>query len=574
MGRSAYGRVTVVLRRPVLVTSCFLFIGTWLLLSAAAPGHFFVADEMCYFYMAQNFVDHGKFDVPSREVDVNVRQAQLGKDGRYYAPHSFGHSFYLVPWVGVGRLFQWLLETPWAPVFAFSFAHSLTISLTWTLFFLILVSYGISTRAALVFALASVVSTLALPYARSLFAEPLLALSLTGAWLAFRKRGDGWFVCALIGALALAFSVTVRPTTAVLLPGFWLLALQQAGASQSGLETPVASGKWRVASGKWQVRRYGAPGIVMSISLAGLVLFGLYNYVRFGSVLTIGYPPLSTGQPQGFNTPIWFGMAVFLASPGKAVWLFCPLLVLSAVGYRRLWKVERTTAVFVAWVFLSNLVLHSLWTQPEGGFCWGPRFFVGVLPVLLLPAALIWHWSHSPSVRYGMGGLVLLGLVVQGIGISVNYSGVLLFESMLPKEASKAVYYSAPERYNLAFSPFPAHIDKLAGIISEGNPLALRHPLVRAASDRSTTHSFPFWWDTLDVWAVHLVKDGYRVSRVFAIELLLIFSGLLSLVCAFRAARTPGPGDDTSPPRSADEVAFAPVDEPVETCSDYPGRIS
>ncbi len=513
-------------RRPILVTGCFLFIGMWLLLSATSAGHFFVADEMCYFYMAQSFVDHGKFDVPSRAVDINVRQAQLGKDGRYYAPYSFGHSLYLAPWVWVGRAVQGLFNTPWAPVFAFSFAHSLTTSLTWTMFFLILVNYHLPVRTALIFSLASLVSTLAFPYARSLFAEPVLALGLTGAWLCLRNRGSHWFLVSLIGAFALAFSTTVRPTAAVLLPGFWLLAWQQF----------TVAGR---PSGGW--RRYKGLGVVVLISLSGLVLCGLFNYQRFGSFLMSGYPPLSNGRPQGFTTPLWFGLAVFLASPGKAIWLFNPLLILSAVGWRRSWTTQTGTAVFVAWIFFSNLVLHSLWTQPEGGFCWGPRFFVGVLPIILLPAALFCEQMHAPSARYGWGGLVLLGLLVQGLGTSVNYSAVLLFESMVPKQASKAVYYTSPDTYNLSFSPFPAHIDKLARIVSEGDLLARRPEPVRVASDRSATHSFPFWCDAIDVWAIHLIKDGYAARRVVTLEVLLVISGMASVLLAFWAAQeSPG----------------------------------
>jgi len=513
--------------RPVLVTACFLFLGTWLLLSATSAGHFFVADEMTYFYMAQSFVDHGTFDVPSGETDLNVRQSQRGKDGKYYSPYSFGHSLYLVPWVWVADGVQGLLHTPWSPVFTFSFAHSLTTSLTWTVFFLILLSYGLPVRKALIFALASLASTLAFPYARTLFAEPVLALGLTVAWLCFRNRGKHSFGFALLGALALAFAVTVRPSAAVLLPGLWLLAWQQAGSHQAGVEVPPS-----------RRRRYKRLVLVMSISLIGLILFGFYNYSRFGRFLATGYPPLSTGQPQGFTTPLWFGFAVFLASPGKAVWLFNPLVVLAAAGWRRLWSTDAAAAIFVAWIFTSNLVVHSLWTQPEAGVCWGPRFFVGVLPVLLLPAAFFWHRSNSTKVRYGMAALVLIGLLVQVVGTSVNYSGVLVFESMVPRFASKAVYYTSPDTYNLAFSPFPSHIGKLSEILSQGNLLAVRPEAVRAASDRSATHSFPFWCDTLDVWAVQLTKDGYPAGRVLTIEIWLVFSGVVCLFLAFRKANT------------------------------------
>ena len=272
-----------------------------------------------------------------------------------------------------------------------------------------------------------------------------------------------------------------------------------------------------------------------------MLLFGLYNYQRFGALATIGYPPLSNGQPTGFSTPLWFGLAIFLASPGKAIWLFNPLLLLSAFGWKRLWNSERTAAIFVAWVSLSNLVLYSLWIQPEGGFCWGPRFIVGVLPVMLLPAALFWHETRSRTVARAMAALVLVGLLVQVIGTSVNHSAILLFESMVPRFASKAIYYDSPETYNLAFSPFPAHVDKIKTIVSSGTAMALRPQEIRAFSARSTTHSFPFWSDTFDIWAIHLLKDGYPAGRVLGIEALLIVAGSLSILLAFRtAAGRPG----------------------------------
>jgi hypothetical protein len=514
------------------MTGSFLLLGMLLLLTATSAGHFFVADEMCYFYMAQSFVDHGKFDVPSREVDVNVRQAQVGKDGRYYAPYSFGHSLYLAPWVWVGRAAHSLFGAPWAPVFAFSFAHSVTMSLTWTLFFLVLLDYGLPARRALVFTLISLVSTLAFPYARSLFAEPVLALTLMASWLCLRSRGARALVFSICAGLVLAFAVTVRPGAAVLLPGFWLLA-------------------WRQTEG--ERFRKTRTGVVALISLTGIGWIAFFNYLRFGTILSSGYPLLPSGKAVGFTAPLWFGLTIFLASPGKAIWLFNPLLVISGIGWKRVWTDHRTTALFVAWLFLANLGLHAVWCQPEGGTCWGPRFFVALLPMLLLPAALFWNQNDSTNVRLALGGLATLGFLVQIVGVAVNYSSVILFESMVPKFASKAVYYDAPGSYNLAFSPFPAHIDRLAGILSEGSVLALRPDSVRVASERSTTHSFPFWCDAIDVWAVHLVKDGYSAARVLTIESLLVILAAASLLLAFRTA---GRRD------------LAGADPPPETCSD------
>ncbi len=543
----AYGRVSDVQRRRLLTTACFFFLGTWFLLSATSSGHLFVADEICYYYMASSFADHGRFDVPSPRADVNVRQALVGQDGRYYAPYSFGHSLYLLPWAWVSGYAQKQLGTAWAPVFIFSFAHSLTTSLTWTIFLLILLDYGLTVRRTLMFTLASLFCTLAFPYARSLFAEPVLALFLVVSWLCLRLRGKRQRLYAICAGLGLAFAVAVRPSTAVLLPGFWLLAWAKPATPGDFGGNAVRDSHLR----SWRL------GLVAVISLTGIASFGLYNYLRFGSLVTSGYPPLPTGEAVGFSAPLWFGLAVFFISPGKAIWLFNPLLALSAIGWRHVWLKHRTTAIFIGWLFAVNLGLHSVWCQPEGGTCWGPRFFVGLLPMLLLPAALFWANNNSRNVRLAFSTLVVLGVLVQILGVAVNYSGVIAFETMVPKWASKGLYCVKPGVYNLAFSPFPAHIQKLREIAAGGDLLAPRSEAVRLASNRSATHSFPFWFDTLDIWAIHLVKDGYPARSVLAIEAMLVLLGLVSVLLAFRMAPTDRQEDGRPPVRPADPVELA-----------------
>jgi len=511
--------------RPVLPTACFLFLGTWLLLAATSSGHLFVADELCYYHMARSFVDHGGFDVPSPQEDLNIRQAQLGVDGRYYTPFSFGHALYLAPWVWVSQGVQGFLQKPWAPVFTFSFVHAFTTSLTWMLFFVILVDGGVLTRRALLFTLASLFSTLAFPYARSLFSEPALALSLTVAWFCFGRLNSRWFLFALAGGAALAFAVTIRPPAVVLLPGLWLLAWRQ--AALKAMENVADSGvrRWRTA---------GRVVVVIAISLVGTALVVFFNYYRFGDISNLGYPPFPSGRAQGFTNPIWNGLAIFLLSPGKAIWLFNPLLILSAIGWRLMWNKERLIAGAIAWVFLANLILHSLWIQPEGGVCWGPRFFVGILPILLLPAGFLWGLGISRRLNVATTALVILGLAVQTMGVVVNYSGLIAYESLVPRWASRAIYYDSPDRYNLLFSPFPAHKEKLREILAAGPILALRPESMREASERSRTHSFPFWCDTLDFWPIHLIKDGYPVLPVLAIETAMVLAGMTLVLLAFR----------------------------------------
>ncbi len=528
-------------RKPA-VTALFILLGLWLLLAAGSSGHVSVTDEVGYYFMARSFVDHGWFEVPAVADSGNLRSARQGRDGRHYLPFSFGHAVYLSPWVWLGNKLQPALGVEWAPVFVASFAHSLSTATTWALFFLILLTYGVRHRRAAIFAVLAMASSLAFPYARSLFSEPLLALLLTAAWLCFRQQGSRWFLFAALGGLALALAITVRPTTVVLLPAFWFLAWEQHRSQVTTRLTWRPSGWIR---GGWRL------GVVCLLAILGIGLFIGYNYARFGQLFTTGFTVFPDGRPVGWNSPIWYGLAVFLISPGKAIWLYAPLLVLGAVGWRSLWKCARISAISVAWLFIANLVLHSLWCQPEGGYCWGPRFFVGILPLLLLPAAIFVDRESGRllGLRTAAVVLVCLGIGVQLLGTVANFSTVISLHRLASRSSAVSPYYYPAGRYNLRFLPFQAQKAVIADTLSSGDLLSERLDAITQYTNRLLIVTFPYWSDTLDIWSVHLVKDGFSPVAVWTVQIGLVLAGLFLLSAAFRRHKpvmpsaTPEPND-------------------------------
>ena len=94
------------------------------------------------------------------------------------------------------------------------------------------------------------------------------------------------------------------------------------------------------------------------------------------------------------------GMFGLLFSPGKSIFLYVPLALLSVVCFRRFMAHYPYEAIFVAALSGMWLILHSkLAGNWYGAWGWGPRHFVTIAPVLVLPACVGWEWMKGSLWR-------------------------------------------------------------------------------------------------------------------------------------------------------------------------------
>jgi hypothetical protein len=100
--------------------------------------------------------------------------------------------------------------------------------------------------------------------------------------------------------------------------------------------------------------------------------------------------------------------------------LYFPLAVLVAVAFRRFAAAFPLEASFIAACLLVLLVTYARWSRWEGGWCWGPRFLLPAIPVLLPPLAGL--FESPPGSRAGRAGV----LVVLALALLVAISGVLV----------------------------------------------------------------------------------------------------------------------------------------------------
>ncbi|HNW91301.1 MAG TPA: hypothetical protein PKM88_00125 [bacterium] len=324
--------------------------------------------------------------------------------------------------------------------------------------------FGALRRAAVVAGLFGF-GTILLHYARSNFSESLQALLLFAAVMliltrpVLHERRTG-----LLFGFCLGWLLLTKSTFLLFIP---LLLL-------------------------WAARRYCTagrpdyltPGVPL---LLGVIIYGWYNYARTGDWLDFYYPELYTvgvggterTVPQNFSDPPWHGLLCYLFSPGKSIFLTSPLLLLSLPGLWWWWRHHRLDAGFLLLLIVAYTMLFACFAGWEGGLCWGPRFLVPLVPLLVLLAAPVF-FSPLRFWRWLAGGLAILSLLQQ-LFIAGTDSMTALSVARPP--------YGIGRYYPLSLNPYPPLLAQYRRMGQPAPPPPVAFFLRMADPYRPT-----FWW--------------------------------------------------------------------------------
>jgi len=176
-----------------------------------------------------------------------------------------------------------------------------------------------------------------------------------------------------------------------------------------------------------------------------LVLLGTYHYICFGS-------PFSTpsryqyyfGNVQAINyfvNPIHIGLYGLLFSPYRGLFYLSPVLLLALFGFFSLYKKYAPETVLFLSSFIIVVLFYSTYTVWYGGWCYGPRFILNVVPFLTLPLTQVIE-KHKHKRIFLVIFLVLMGYSVfaNGMGVLANYH--------IPKEIENPLLHNFMYLYN------------------------------------------------------------------------------------------------------------------------------
>lgn len=387
------------LARPSRSPAVLVSAGLFLLFLAFLSGHLYSIDGLQYFRVAERIVFDRSlvFDPPliwGSPITIPVTPVGFSLV-QMPAVLLAGWARYLQPALGTGPYDGALLYGD--PVYTLSsWVNPLVVALTGALTFRTAERLGASRRAAVLIAIATVLGSPLFFYARADFAQPLATLLMLGivALVIDAIQRQHVQFGLMTGAVALAILTRQADGLMIALLAFFVLCLPLGG--------------WRPLRDGWRLGVEVAIGV-----LAGMAVTLVLNAIRFGSPLNFGYPP-------DFGGSYRLGLVAELLSPGRGLVWYFPLVVLAPIGAWVLWRrgLGHETVALVLPV-LAYLPIYAKYAS-LGGWDWGPRYLVPLVPLLaLLAGAVAWpQRRHTPALLFGV--LAIAGGLANVAHLAVN----------------------------------------------------------------------------------------------------------------------------------------------------------
>lgn len=510
-----------------------IFTFFFLINIASSGGHFDVWDGMETFFVTESMVlkHTAKLDpsVPSvKETNFNLTHTvyyaqftfpELNQDTNdtslepVYTVRSLLLSASAVPFYYLSSL---LSISPIATVGLL--VNSLFISLICVIVFCFSLEVHGSKKVAFILSVIIGVCSFLWPYNTTLWMQPLQALTLvSSAYFIYKslhynkslichytgiQRDKGVFFAGL-GALCLGLSILSNPSSAIFIPSFAIYSIYS--------------------------MRHMKKSIISFLLVLGIVILsiGFLNQIRFGEFTEFGY-----GHWGSLNAHDgWRGLIGLLLSPGAGLLFYLPIAILLPLGAKYMYKENRELFLFfgsvitINWVYIGTLASGLepyLWS---GAFSWGPRYFIPVLPfIVLLLGNIFLHLRKKIFLKSIIVSLCMLGFFVNLTGVLLWYQYGLLYaweidqvNKLYPNDWPHAIMW------NQVYSPIATHTKALlSGYISNVYP----------EEYRPDQNPFYYW---IDYGLAPCSYDTYLYCKhgiipIFAISVSIAVTSILILI--------------------------------------------
>lgn len=368
-----------------ILFSIFVFFAAFYTLTALGSIESYDGEMM--FRVTRSLVEHRSLVITDEIFHANEP----------YSVYGLGTSIAAIPFFGAGRLLgqdpRWFVSllNPFVTALTAALIYDLSRRLRFPPAVCLFVTFGFG------------IGSLAWPYTKTFYSEPLTTLCLVAATvggLAFRQGAGNWSL-VLVGA-ALGFGVLTREDTFVAVP-LLLSYLVWSGRRGPGVD----------------VQQFASLLVPLLVFVA---ITWWYHELRFHSLLS-GYVA-KTGNAFDLSPGTFLtGLYGFLLSSGKGLPFYTPLVLLSVFAWRRFWSALPLECGLFTLLILERVVFFSFLIRWYGGVCWGPRYIVPIVPFLIVPVGFLLSSPKGTSLfrQSIVGGVFLLSVLAQLSGVAVSY---------------------------------------------------------------------------------------------------------------------------------------------------------
>jgi len=431
-------------------------------------------------------------------------------NGRTYASHEIGNTIFQLPIAAVNLGIERAVGGRWsaqqmtyATEFLRSFLAAVYSSTTVMLLYLVLrTRFLVPRKEAVLGCMSFALCTFFWSSASSLFDGVLCGALLMSAVLClFAFRGSSELRMFIGAMLFFGLGVITRLSMVLPLIGAWVYVL-------CFVRNPRRLAKLVII------------GVLVLLPFAAWQMY--YNHLRTGYYLV---SPVQTAQYAGNNSldgPLLVGLSGLLFSPGKSVFVYCPMALLSLFCFAPFWRKFRPEAVFTVTVTLAWFLLHAKLRSWYGAWGWGPRHFITITPLLALPfLASGMEWLRGKT-RWSLA-LFLLGW---GLLLSIcSVIGNWYFRMALANQQGRLNEFVWSLTGNQS-------VDMIKGAAGNFQRMAHRLPF-ETIPGMSETNQYVS--NTLNIWPVGAYHNHVPLYILAPVALVLIAGSMISFGTLWRS---------------------------------------
>lgn len=359
-------------------------------------------DPFYYYIGTENFLKHFSVTIqPDILQKYDLGEIKLGvnpKTGAQYIAYGILSSIIMIPLYIVGQLFSSFFHGLKAYViiqYFVNMTNCFICALTGVFLYLLLRRFGFNKKISLFLVLIYSFCTINFNYAVLNFGEPATVLLMIMAFYYLYIYKDIRNIKYVVfSSVFLGLALLIRFTNIILILPFLFY----------------------IASISGECRNFKAlfKNIILYLLVfAGFVLILLViNYIKTGVFPSTGYAAQEANPPS--IKSMFAGIAGFIISPGKSIFLFNLPLVLSLFYIKKFYTNFKKETIFIVIILFAHIFLYSMFEFWHGGLNWGPRYIMPIIVFLILPCAYaLEDFDRDRIVRVFTIIIIIISLLIQ-----------------------------------------------------------------------------------------------------------------------------------------------------------------